>query len=216
MGKYKSYAQKLDSLARNRFEEYKTAKENFDKAEKEWKNLPSSWNTAESRNKKIAAESNYKIAQGYLRDARENLQKTMDEVTPIRNELIAEVSREWAMNPDDLDRNTVDLLNSGICSPNEIADLFERAESPTTKRFVAKFARDEVARLPKSMERSKALEAETLLRSVAHKGDLFKDVNNADPVMRFDASVEVLRRSIRTPSLMNKWDEFTGELLSEM
>lgn len=216
MGKYQSYAQKLDALARNRFAEYKTAKENFEKAEKALKNLPSSWNTAESRNKKIAAESDYKIAKGYLHDARENLQKTMDEVIPIRNELFAEVAEEWLMKPEDLDRNTVDLLNAGICSPTDIANLFNKATTATTKRFIAKFASEEVKRLPESMERTAALAAEKLLRNIAHQGDLYKDPNNADPVMRFDAATDVLRRSVKTTSLMDKWDEFTGEILSGM
>ena len=216
MGKYRNYAERLNTLAKTRYADYKAAVDKFEKAEKEFLTMPSAWSTADAKKKKYQAEADYKTARDELQGAKNVWQKTMDEVIDIRNELFGVVSEEWSMNPDDLDRNTVDLLQAGICSPTEIADLFEKAKTPTTKRYVAKFAGEEIKRLPTSMEKTAAMRAETLLRNVEHKGSLYKDANNAEPIMRFDAAAEVLRRGIRTSALMEKWDELTAEVLSEM
>lgn len=213
---YTSYAERINTLAKERYADYKKAVEAFEEAEKNYRGFPSGWTTADYQKKKIQAEADYKIAKQELQEAREIYQKTMDEVVEIRNELFTEVSEEWSMKPNDLDRNTVDLLQSGICTPEEIADLFNKAETVTTKRYVAKFASEEVNRLPMSMEQSKAVRAQTLLNHVARAGRLYKDVNNAEPLMRFDAVAEVLRRGIKNPKLMEKWDALTAENLAEM
>lgn len=214
--RYTKYAERINTLAKQRYADYKKAVDAFEEAEKKYRFAPSGWATADYQKKKIQAEADYRIAKQELQEARNIYQKTMDEVVAIRNELFAEVSEDWSMKPNDLDRNTVDLLQSGICTPEEIADLFNKAETITTKRYVAKFASEEVKRLPMSMERTKAIKAQTLLNHVAHTGQLYKDVNNAEPIMRFDAVSEVLRRGIRNPKLMENWDAYTEENLAEM
>lgn len=214
--RYTKYAERINTLAKQRYADYKKAVDAFEEAEKKYRFAPSGWATADYQRKKIQTEADYKIAKAELQEAKNVYLKTMDEVVAIRNELFAEVSEDWSMKPNDLDRNTVDLLQSGICTPEEIADLFNKAETVTTKRYVAKFASEEVNRLPKSMEQSKAIKAQKLLNHVAHSGQLYKDVNNSEPMMRFDAVSEVLRRGIKNPKLMEKWDALTEENLAEM
>ena len=214
--RYTQYAERINALAKQRYADYKKAVEAFEEAEKNYHGIPSGWATGDYQRKKIQAEADYKISKAELQEARNIYHKTMDEVVAIRNELFAEVSEDWSMKPNDLDRNTVDLLQSGICTPEEIADIFNKAETVTTKRYVAKFASEEVKRLPKSMEQTKAIKAQTLLNNVAHSGQLYKDVNNSEPLMRFDAVSDVLRRGIRNPKLMEKWDELTEANLAEM
>ena len=219
MGKYHSYAKRINTLVKERFTAYEKARDEYEDARKDryTNSKPiSEFADPEIRIARNEAENRYIQAEANLKKVTDALQDTLSDVEGIKAELIADVSEEWKVNPDDLDRNTVDLLQSGICSPQEIADLFDRATNPTTKRYIGQFASEEIKRLPTSWDKAKALQATTLLNNVAHQGSLYRDVSHAEPVMRINAVADVLRRCVRTPSMMHEWDNLTSENLSAL
>lgn len=219
MGKYSEYAQRLDALARQRFADYEKAADTFKKAEKEKYETPmkTGWGvTPEYQMKAKKAEVNYLYAEKDYKKAKEIYLDTLKEAQNIRAELLEEVSKDYFVNPEDLDRNVVDLLQSGICSAEEIAGLFDKADNGTTKRYIAKFASEEVKRIDPKMEKSKSLRVQTILNNVAYAGRGYTNPANSEPMQRFDAANEVLTRCINNPAMHKYWGELTAETLSEL
>lgn len=221
MGKYNSYARRLDALARQRFSDYEKAKDDYEKAKKERAADPykdGGWGvTPEMQLKAKKAEVRYLEAEANFKEAERTYKGTLEEVKAIREELLEEVSGAVTVNPDDLDRNVVDLLKSGICSAEEVAELYGKAENATTKRYIAKFAAEEVDRNNKSnMDTNKRRNANEVLNNVVAAGKEYTDPASSETIKLFDAVSGVLTRCINNPSMVRSWGELTEDALADI
>lgn len=227
MGKYRSYAQRIDTLVRQRFLEYEKATEAYEKARKAKTETPmrTGWGvTPEYQIKAQKAEINFKEAEIEYKKAKEVYQNTLQEVKEIRDELYEEVSRNASVRPEDLDRNVVELLQSGICSDSELVGLYEKAGNATTKRYIAKFANDEYQKLAdmktandQSPEGAKNRERREKLLSIVENSREYLDPERSEAVQIVDhITNQVLKRTINNPAMIRNWGELTEEALAEL
>lgn len=98
---------------------------------------------------KLVAESRYNIARGEWQlaegDRRGEYQQMCTshekKVAELREKFIYHLDEYYSASPDKLDSSTMELLNSGICTPSELARLAERHKgNPTMRRVIAAHA----------------------------------------------------------------------------
>ena len=214
MGKYHEYAKRLDTLARESFAAYEKASDELKKAEQAKRDHPmpkSNFAPKELWLDAKEAEVDYERALDDYHKAQRAYQNTLKESQVIRTELLEAVTADMAVKPEDLDRNVVDLLNSGICSASEIADLYGKAENATTKRFIAKHAKDLVADDPKMDVRHR----QTLNSVIADSRGLTIP-EHSQTMLMFDAVNDVLRRCVNNPTMISHWGEYADQILSDL
>lgn len=224
MGKYRDYAQKLDSLVRKRFSDYEKAAAAYEEARRAKAETPTRTGfgvSAEYQLKAKKAEVNFMIAEEEHKKAKEVYEGTLKEAEAIRKELIETLSYDGAVNPASLDRNVVDLINAGICSDDEIIGLYDAA-NVTTKRFIAKYADDRIKALMsednggESEELSKNRNAREKLHLVTEDSKRFLDPERSDTMQYFDTAMTALKRTIDNPAMISYWGQLTEEALSEV
>ena len=214
MGKYHEYAKRLDTLARESFAAYEKAVDELKKAERAKKEHPMPKSSRAPKEYWLdakEAEVDYERALDNYHKAQRAYQNTLNESQVIRTELLEAVAADMAVNPEDLDRNVVDLLNSGICSASEVADLYEKAENATTKRFIAKHAKDLVSDDPKMDTRYRQI-----LNYVIADGRGLTAPEHSQTMLMFDSVNDVLRRCVKNPAMICHWGEYAETILSEL
>jgi len=214
MSKYRIYAKQMDDLARNRFADFEMEKAKFERAKRDLENCPIRLRVDPIRDgdyvlKRKKLEVAVGEAERKFREAEEAFKGTLTEVKQIRSELYQKLKEDLAVDPEDLDKNTVDLLRSGICSAAEVSKLFEDAETITTKRYVASFAKSQVTERTDPQDRE-------ILNNVANAGERLSNPDFTDTMQRFDEISDVLIRCIRNPNMLGHWATLTENIIAEM
>lgn len=90
------------------------------------------------------AQAEYKLANSEVRPAYNHMMNEHDaKVNALREQFAAFLDDHYAASPDKLDSATMQLLNSGICTPSELSRLIDRhKDNPTMLRIVGNFARN--------------------------------------------------------------------------
>lgn len=90
------------------------------------------------------AQAEYKLANSEVRPAYNRMMNEHDaKVNALREQFAAFLDDHYAASPDKLDNATMQLLNSGICTPSELSRLIDRhKDNPTMLRIVGNFARN--------------------------------------------------------------------------
>lgn len=214
MSKYKAYGTMLDDLARKRISDYEKAKQQYEKAKRDLESIPVKFridairdaeysiNRKEKELALIKAEKNFEEAQKVYKG-------TLSEAEELRTALYNEIQEDLAVNPEDLDKNTVDLLVSGVCTAQEVADLYKKAKSVTTKRYVAKYAHDKVNDNPN-------IDGASILHEVVFSGRALKNPDNSEAIQKFDSVLGVLKRCVNNPGMVGYWGQLTEGTISEM
>lgn len=224
MGKYRSYAQKLDTLVRERFSDYEKAAAAYEEARKAKFATPmkTGWGvTPEYQLKAKKAEINFMEAEAEYKKAKEVYGDTLKEAEAIRAELLEEMSTDGAVNPANLDRNVVDILNAGICSDDEIIEMYNAA-NVTTKRLIAKHADDRIKMLMsednggESPELFKNRNARQKLQMVTEDSKRFLDPERSDTIQYFDTAMGALKRTLDNPAMIPFWGQLTESVLEEV
>lgn len=103
-----------------------------------------------SKNTQIA-QAKYSIAKGEFQiaeDEARNGYRKMEEghnakVKELREQFAAYLADHYSATPDQLDGATMQLLNSGICTPYDLSKLIDRhKDNPTMLRIVGNYARN--------------------------------------------------------------------------
>ena len=213
MSKYQEYGKKLDSLARKRIAEYQKAKENYLKAKKRHEDFPFIPGLSYSYQEEIKArrlELDFREAEEEMREAEKTYRKGYEEeIRDIRRELYQELKEDTSVNPNDLDRNVVDLLQSGICKADEIAKLFNDASNVTTKRYIGNFAKSQVKADTDDKDR-------IILNNIANASVKMSDPGLASAMEKYDALSDVYTRCVKNPGFIPYYDHFSEQALSEM
>ena len=174
MSKFQSYAQRVDSMAKELFEQYTEAKDEFDKAEKRHRDLPRRPGPTDYdyASRSARAMADYADAKKKLEDVKRNMAMSINKVESIGRELAEAVDRDCSADPAQLDMATLELLKSGILRSAEYAALMreaQRAGNVTMQRLIGKFAGEAAEEAGEKYGMGDRLAAE--LRAVAHEGN---------------------------------------------
>lgn len=211
MSKYQKYGKELDELMRQRFSDFEKAERAYNKAKKDLDGCPMKEGLGVTREYQIKAmkyQIAFEEAKHDYEEARKIYQGIVNEANQIRSALYAELERDLAVNPKDLDRNVVDLLASGICTAKEVSNLFETAENNTTRRYIASFA-------DKQDLKKMTNEDASIMRKVAHNRRLF-DPDQSVALRNFDVAMDVVNRCSKNTAMIGYWGQLTEGPLSDM
>lgn len=212
MGKYQKYGEKLDNLARERFSEYEKARDIYTKAKKAHSDFPvrTGWGvTLDDQLKAKKLEIEFLKAEADFKEAQKVYRSSEKEINKIREELYNELKEDMTVKPEDLDRNVVTLLESGICKANDIQDLYNKAKNTTTKRYIANFAKSQIT---DRMDRDERI----MLESVVSNAPSLENPDLTETMQIFDSISDVFHRCINNDALISYWGQFTEDPISEM
>lgn len=144
MSKYSIYAKKLDAAYKNALEEYTAA---YQKAGEDRKAAARNLETAKLHNNTagiMRAKADDMEATAAFEEAGKRI---WGEFNRQREELRAELQKELradsTANPDAIDGNALELLKSGIMTPDDFFALLAKYDNnPTMLRLIGKYAQD--------------------------------------------------------------------------
>lgn len=157
------------------------------------------------------AQGEYKIAE----DARRGEYVAMvagheKKVSELRAKFAAHLDEHYAASPDKLDTATMQLLDSGICTPVELARLVDRHQgNPTMLRIVGEYAR----KIREDNRRNMSHDDQVICTKVANAGFSAKDGSRELAI--FDSAVSAAnyglgkdyKHATRMDSYMGGWFE---------
>lgn len=149
------FLRELQTIYTETRSQYATLNESVVKAEKQLERAQE-----KARGGDSIAQARLEVARADLREAqaacRIEYGKIMNgynaRVKELRGQFADHLNKHYAASPDKLDAATMQLLGSGICSPDELFSLVERhKDSPTMVRVIGSYA-DKMIENRKNME----------------------------------------------------------------
>ena len=200
---FENFANEFDTFARGAIAHVVEIDQNLKTAEasRNMKQQPDE-STVAFRARVANAEARLESAKEAHRTMRLNFPAEVGaKIEGMRAELEKAVNDRFAARPADVDHDVLTLLNSSILTPSEYVRLFNEASNPTMKRLIAHSAGEAAEQLKDDREASR------ILRNVANAGTSF---NGSAYLAAFDGLADVLRRTVRTPSLSRCYGELTA------
>lgn len=203
MSRYNTYGRNLDKIARENFATFQELEAAFREAKEQRDRTPI--RPGQDSREAVAAhraEIRYTEAKEKFEAAKRELpEATSQAVGELRRELVTEVEKYNAARPEDVDPATMALLQAGILSARETANLLENA-TPTMRRIIAKHA-----------ERA-AVEAEKKGGANDPEAQLYRQIvyANGDTNQvfdRFDELAQLIDRTWNNTEMINYWPELT-------
>ena len=138
MSKYNSYAKQLDEVFRTARDEYKSA---YDKLQAAEKNRSSGAIGSTDRQR---AELKFQEAQIEFKTAGDQIWDDFNrQRSELRRELVKQVTEDGAANPDAVDTNGLELLKRGILTANDYYALADKYDGNVTMlKLLAKYTRE--------------------------------------------------------------------------
>lgn len=213
MSKFNTYARRLDNIARETFADFRAVEATYRAAEKNRRAIPQKEGivSAEYVAKSARVHADFIEAEAAYRKGKRTLEERMDELQSIRGELAQAVENEFSADPTKLDMATLELLKSGIMSEDEIVRLAHSAmneNNATMARLIGKYAKERADAMKSDSGRDEP--AAQSLRVVAAECQQY---NGSAWLDAFDYLTDVYRRTVRTPSLIDRWDEMTAQTI---
>lgn len=199
---YNKYMRKMDAEAKKHFEAYKSAEDNYEAAKKTAKQYPKIYPERDPKYtaNRILAETSLEEAKQAFYKAQRNFTDSVTKFNSIRAELADEVEFAYAADPSKVDRETMELMRSGILTASEYTRLMNNAaDNPTMQRLIAKAAADRA-------ENTKDDKEADALRRLSFTID-----DGSEHLKTFDTLVDVYKRCTKNPVLISKWDELCGD-----
>lgn len=212
MSNFNTFAARVDEIAKAAFKEYTDAEAELKRAEANRQPRSTGMVDAEQAARAARAEADYLEAKEKVQRATRNLTARVDSIAAIRQELAAELDTAYSVNPEQIDTNTMTLLQAGIMRPSEyikMMDAAEEAGNVTMMRLIAKYAGEAAADAAKQYGES-SNQAMTL-RSVLYRGN---SAAGSDTLSKFDILADTFRRTANNPYMIGHWDELTADLIS--
>lgn len=212
MSKFNDYARRLDTLARENFQKYTNAEEEYKRTRSAADMFPKkSITSAEYEAKRARAIADFKEAEQAFKNVREEYAATLNEVAQIRTELVNAIEEDHIVDPAQLDNATVELLKSGILKPADYVKIMDEAKNSgnhTMIRLITKYAEDASKALENSgMEQRKYLESRACLNNVITAG---RTDDGREYLEAFDFLADAYRRSVNNPAMIPYWDKLTA------
>lgn len=226
MSKFNTYAQRLDSAFKEARDSYAAAAGRLDAAKKE-DQLANNWfqetyvgererRQARAKAGLLAAKEDFKV------EARRIWNEYDAKANAIRTEFLAAVRANGLASPDDVDANALELLKSGVLTPEDMEGFANRFDSnPTMLKLISKYASDAAEKAKTSGKHADYMK---LVSVVAATKD-----GSGQAVREWDKLAEVAmycsgraRRGDMTVtdpdsvvSMGTKWEEITAESIGK-
>ena len=205
MGKFHTFGVKADAIAREAFKKIETAEDALRKAEDAVRKYPErrGWVNAEDA---ARAKADLAEAQAGLKAAQDEMVKAGKRIADVRAELAEAVGKEYSAKPSEVDRDTIELLRSGIVQPDEFARLMADAKLTGNKTMTRVIARYAEQAAEAASGRLVPEDDVRVLRGVAAQGQ--RD-DGSDVIGLFDVVTEVYNRATNSHGMIEHWDELT-------
>lgn len=213
MSRFNEYARRLDTLARENFQKYINAKEEYENACDKLAQYPQHYGNVdhEYECKRIRAIADHAEAKAAFDVVKNEYADTVREVEKIRAELVNAIEADYIVDPAQLDNNTLELMKSGVLKPADYERFMNDAlenENHAMVRMIAKYAE----------EASKALETSGVDHKTYYEGrERLNNVVNAcktddgrEYLEAFDVIAETYRRTVNNPAMISYWDQLTA------
>ena len=214
MSEFNDYAVRMNDIAKAAFAEYSKAADRFETAERELHSTPAPGGALadpQSYEKHARAQADYYKAEQGLKDAREKLiEDYPKEIKSLRSELEEALTSAFRVDPAKIDNATMELLKSGICTPDEYAFLFKKAtdaNNVTMARLIGKYAADASAAAVEAAGGHLNDPTATALRAVA---DAAKRFNGQQWLDAFDYLTDVYDRAAKNPGIVGHGYDMNG------
>lgn len=210
--RFKKYSQQLNALAEEIISERISLENRLKKAEADAKQYPTRYGLVapEYAVESQKAELELKAAQKAKLQFDINVHgKIASGVNDIRRAFVKEVSDVYAVNPKGVDPGTVELLKSGVMTPDDFAKTITDAKDSNNvalMRLAAKYAREEAEKI-RSNPLADQGKAALYMAAASQATD-----RAAEIIDLFDSSVEILRTLYRSGSLA-EWHSCADALL---
>ena len=207
MSKFNRFATKLDIIAREAFGTFEQLDKRMRDAQNKLKNYPERHGLvpAEYQAEQAKARASYFEAKAAMDKAKRELpDNARKEAAIVREELEKALFDKFAVHPDQVNIQTMELLKSGILKDSEYVFLVNDAiehENYTMARIIAKQAED--------MANTRPANEAVILRHVAEIG---KKDYSADFLSTYDGLVEIMNRCLNNLDMADHWGEFTMEI----
>lgn len=211
------YAEKINNLAKQNIANYLKAVSAFEEAEKARKATPIRHGFVEEdyQIKALKADLAYKEAESNLKQAKESFRNSITEFDSIRSEILADLRDTRMADPTKLDSATVALLQSGICTPDEILSLYRKAPNLTTRRFIGKYAgtmAEAIVNDPlSSPDQHSSVDR---LMAISYEAEQATDIDQCPESMALSLIRDVLVRIADNPLMADYWDSLTENALN--
>lgn len=210
MSRFNSYAQRVNTLAKETFEEIQNTEAAYKAAEEKKRATPvrNGFVDAQYAVKASKANAEYLEAKENYDRMRRNLpDQKRREVAAIRRELEQDINDFFAADPAALDMSTIELMKSGILKPDEYArlmDAAEKTENATMIRMIGQYAAE-------MAENTKDSDTARLFRAVSYRsnGAMGKSYLEA-----FDAMAYCFDRCMNNTSMIKHWDELNSSIIA--
>ena len=213
MSKFNSYAKDVDRIAKAAFKEYQDAESALKKAEERAKEYPikNGMVTAEYEAKATRAKADLLDAKEKYRIAKQHMSDHISELKAMKKKLADDVEKYYYADPAYLDRDTMELLKSGILSAAEYNNLLEQnAGNHTMQRVIAKYADEAAEKIAKEYGEGSSQAAE--IRVVAHRG---RENSGGDTMAAFNTLLDAYSRTANNPAMIGYWGELTSDLIAD-
>ena len=209
MSKFKTYADRVNSIAKAAFDNYREALAKLQKAEKRYKDEcdPHKDPTGRDYEQQAAiarAKANMLDAQKAVKDAQAFMLQEINSVQAVGREMQAAVAAAFCADGSQVDMATVELMRSGILKPQEYFMLYDKAQKEgnhTMCRLLGKYAGDAAESAP-----TKELQAQ--MRTLASNAQRTAGSEYTD---RFNALLDAYSRTANNPAMIDRWDEITAQ-----
>lgn len=143
MSKYNSYAKEADSTFKEIRAEYNKAYEAYTEAKSKNDTAVTLPNISSNAVYKAECLAKFEKAKADMENAKQSWTTLDKKLAELGAKFAQEVEKEYAANPDEIDSNTLKLLESGILNINDYERLVEKfADNRTMSRLINKYARD--------------------------------------------------------------------------
>lgn len=218
MSEFNEYAQRFDGIMRTIRAERKEIEARKTVAEDAKHEYPQrSGVTPEYAAKSSRAIADYAAAEEELRMLRRSMEdgSYRQQIKELRKELEISLDKAFRVDPEKIDNATLELLKSGICTPNEYAVFLNKAidgGNPTMARLICKYAEDAAAAAVEKAGGHMGDPTATALRNVVNDGRAYNGKRWLDA---FDYMEDIFNRASRNPAMLELWDGLTAELLEK-
>jgi hypothetical protein len=219
MSEFNEYAQRFDKIMQTISAEHAEIEARMTAAEDARREFPqrSGGVTPEYMVKSSRAQADYVAAEEELRELRRSMEdgNYRRQIKELRKELENSLAKAFRVDPEKIDNATLELLKSGICTPDEYAVFLNKAidgGNPTMARLICKYAEDAAAAAVEKAGGYMEDPTAKALRTVVYNGRAY---NGKQWLDAFDYMEDIFNRASRNPAMLEQWDNLTADLLDK-
>ncbi len=216
MGKFHSYAQRLDEAFKTARDEYAASYAKLQQAEQERKEAGEWFQEkyiGERAARKARAEANFLEAKAEFEAAAPRAWSTFNEIRrAIRAELEAEVKKNGLVSASAVDSNALELMKSGVMTADDYCKFATDFDSnPTMLKLVSKFALEAAENTDVRADRGALLQVAEACKD--GQGRVMREWDDLSRIADYCAGQAHGRPSApaQVISMASHWEELTGE-----